>query len=347
MKAVFLVVDYVPHQVLSIKTFIRTAGAEVRAFHMGYFNQNVPTDLGNFETTHYQTLSREEMLNQIRDFQPDLLVTAGWAVPVYNWICKQLIISHNIPIVAVSDTPWYGTIKQRINAFISPYHVKTMFTHLWVAGIRQYDYARKLGFHNQQIIFNSLSADNDKFNGVDIETKKNSYPKNFVYIGRLIELKGLRNLAIAWSSIDNKKGWTFTLIGAGDLEKELEAGGDFIIKGHLPQDLLIDEMQNSGCFVLPSLHEPWALVLHEAASAGLPIICTETCGAAPHFVINNYNGYRVYDNSIMDLQIKLERIINMNGEDLVDFCNRSRELSKAINPQIQTASLLQLLNAQK
>lgn len=345
MRVVFLVIDYVPHQVLSIKSLIDTAGAEVRAFHVCHFSTHVPTDLPNFVTTHFQAVPREEMLQQIRDFEPDILVTAGWAVPVYNWICKQLIKSHNIPIVAVSDTPWYGTIKQRINAFISPFHVKTMFTHIWVAGIRQYDYARKLGFSNQQIIFNSLSAENYIFNQVNIEVKKFNYPKNFVYVGRLINIKGLRNLAIAWSSISDKKGWTFTLIGNGEMKEELIMDGNFIVKDYLPQDLLVDEMQNSGCFVLPSLKEPWAIVLHEAAAAGLPIICTETCGAAPHFVINNYNGYRVCDNSVMDLQIKLERIINMSDDDLVDFCNRSRELSIAINPQIQTASLLQLLDA--
>lgn len=345
MRVVFLVIDYVPHQVLSIKSLIDTAGAEVRAFHVGHFSTHVPTDLPNFVTTHFQALPREEMLQQIRDFEPDILVTAGWAVPVYNWICKQLIKSHNIPIVAVSDTPWYGTIKQRINAFISPFHVKTMFTHLWVSGIRQYDYARKLGFANEQVIFNSLSAENAIFNRVDIEIKKNNYPKNFVYIGRLIDVKGLRNLAIAWSSISDKKGWTFTLIGNGEMKEELFMDGNFIVKDYLPQDLLVDEMQNSGCFVLPSLKETWAIVLHEAAAAGLPIICTETCGAAPHFVVNKYNGYRVHDNSVTDLQNKLERIINMSDVDLVDFCNRSRELSNAINPQIQTASLLQLLDA--
>lgn len=346
MKVVFLVIDYVPHQVLSIKNLIHTAGAEVRAFHMGYFSKDVPSDLRNFETTHYQALTREEMLRQIRDFKPDLLVTAGWSIPVYNWICKQLIKSHNVPIIAMSDTPWYGTLKQKINAFISPFHIKTMFTHIWVAGIRQYDYARKLGFSNQQIIFNSLSAENYIFNQVNIEVKKFNYPKNFVYVGRLIDIKGLRNLAIAWSSISDKKGWTFTLIGNGEMKEELIMDGNFIVKDYLPQDLLVDEMQNSGCFVLPSLKETWAIVLHEAAAAGLPIICTETCGAAPHFVINNYNGYRVCDNSVLDLQIKLERIINMSDKNLVDFCNRSRALSKFINPEIQTASLLQLLNAE-
>ena len=46
-----------------------------------------------------------------------------------------------------------------------------------------------------------------------------------------------------------------------------------------------------GVFVLPSIYEPWALVLQEFAAAGLPILCSSICGASPHFVINNYNGY--------------------------------------------------------
>jgi len=42
-------------------------------------------------------------------------------------------------------------------------------------------------------------------------------------------------------------------------------------------------LENSGCFILPSRYEPWALVIHEAACAGLPIICTNVCGTVDHF----------------------------------------------------------------
>ncbi|MCY1384512.1 Glycosyl transferases group 1 [compost metagenome] len=103
------------------------------------------------------------------------------------------------------------------------------------------------------------------------------------------------------------------------------------------------EYQNATCFVLPSIHEQWGLVIHEAAIAGLPILCTETCGAAPHFVINHYSGFRVKDDSAEDLQIKLETIINMTPEELVRMGKNSHKLSQSISLEIQIANILQLI----
>ncbi|MFD0931601.1 glycosyltransferase [Psychroflexus salinarum] len=344
MKAVFLIIDYVPHQVLSIKTLIERNSAEILAFHVGRFNISTPKHLPDFSTSLYTEKPKDQILSDIIHFNPDVVVTAGWMIPEYNWLCKRLKKSSTIPIVAMTDTPWYGSVKQKINVHLSLFYIKSAFTHLWVAGIRQYDYARKLGFTNNQIIFNSLSADTRIFHQVDIMSKVVNYPKNFLYIGRYTEVKGLRNLMNAWSSIKDKKGWTFTLIGEGEMKEELESTENFIVKEFMTQDRLLEEMKLTGCFVLPSLKEPWALVIHEAAAAGLPIICTETCGAAPHFVINYYNGFRIQDNSIEDLKDKLELIIHTDENVLLEYGKRSRKLSHTINPEIQMASLLQLIN---
>lgn len=344
MKLVFLVIDYVPHQILSIKNLIENTNAEVLAFHVGRLYETTPNDLTNFSTTLYKSYSKQQLLQKIKDHAPDAIITAGWMIPEYNWVCKQLKKSSNIPIVAMSDTPWYGTWKQKINALISPFHVKKAFTHLWVAGIRQYDYARKLGFSNEQIIFNSLCGDTETFNKVQLEPKKESYPKNFIYIGRFEKIKGLHNLIKAWGSIEDKKGWTFTLIGAGTLKEELQKSEGFIVKDYMTQDKLVAELQNAGCFVLPSLHEPWALVIHEAAIAGLPIICTETCGAAPHFVINNYNGFKIKNNDVDHLQQKLTQIINVTDNQLCLMSENSRYISTLINRNIQIASISQIFS---
>jgi glycosyltransferase involved in cell wall biosynthesis len=344
MKVVFLIIDYVPHQILSIKSISDKGNASILAFHVQKFINYIPKDIPNFITQHYLSNSKETILNNLIDFNPDIVISAGWMIPEYNWLCKRIKKTIDIPIVAYSDTPWYGRIKQKINTVLSPFILKKTFTHIWVAGIRQYEYARRLGFSNEQIIFNSLSADVNTFHCVSLESKKIKYPKNFIYIGRYIELKGLRNLMKAWSLIEDKKDWTFTLVGEGEMKNELVDNGNFIVKNYMSQDLLLKELQNSGCFVLPSLRENWGLVIHEAAASGLPIICTETCGSVPHFVINNYNGFIVENNSISDLKLKMEKVINLDSLTLLNFGIRSRYLSNSITPEIHAASLLQLLS---
>lgn len=343
MKAVFLIIDFVPHQVLSIKTLIEKNDGEILAFHVTESSHDNLSDSRNFTALHYKAFTKKEILKKIELYAPNIIVTAGWMIPEYNWVCKQMKENTNIPVVAMSDTPWYGTFKQKINTILSPFHVKKAFTHLWVAGLYQYDYARKLGFANDKIIYNCLSANTDLFAAIDIKKKIEKFPKNFLYIGRYTEVKGLRNLMIAWSAIEDKKGWTFTLIGNGEMREELIKDGNFIVKDYLHQDELVKELAETGCFVLPSLHEPWALVLHEAAAAGIPIICTKTCGAAPHFVIDHYNGFKVENDSIASLTEAMKKIIETEVSELVEYSYNSRKLSTAISPAKSAANLMQLV----
>ena len=338
MKAVFLIIDYVPHQLLTIKNLIEKNHAEVYAYHVGRFNKSVPK-FENFKTTAFKTLDKRIILEQIQEINPDIVVVAGWMIPDYVWVAKRLKQKLSIPIVSYSDTQWYGTTRQKINAFISPFHVRKAFTHIWVAGIYQFEYARRLGFNKEKIIFNSLTADTKLFETIAIEKKEEDYPKNFIYIGRFAEEKGLKYLITAWEKIKFKNNWTLTLVGDGELKSEFSSCKNVIIKDHMSQEDLLHEMQNAGCFVLPSIHEPWALVIHEAAAAGLPIICTETCGAAPHFVINNYNGKIIKPKSSNSLQTAMEEIMNMTSSELIDFSAKSRLLSTSINPEISIQCL--------
>ena len=342
MKAVFLIIDYVPHQVVTISNLIENHECDILAYHVARFNKNIPI-LTNFITTDYKNKKKEIILADIISYNPDIVVVAGWMIPEYIWIAKKLINKLKVPIVSYSDTQWHGKIRQRINSLISPFHVKKAFTHIWVAGLYQFEYARKLGFNKENIILNSLSADVDLFSKINLQTKLNKYPKNFIYIGRFSSEKGLDILVKAWDTIRDKKDWTLTLIGDGLLKENYRSNKSIIIKDYMIQSDLINELQNSGCLILPSLKESWALVLHEAAVAGLPIICTDVCGASPHFVMNGYNGFKIKPNNIIEIKKALMKIINMNDNDLYTFSCKSRELGLHITPNISINSLLQLL----
>ena len=340
MKIVYLVGSYVPHQLTSMNTLVEEYKVNILSYSISEKFKYIPDKKENFQPILFKDQPKKQVYQDILKFNPSVLVVAGWMIKDYVWIAKQIKKNTKIKVVAMSDTPWYGTLKQKINAWLSPLHLKKAFDFLWVAGYRQYDYARKLGFANNQIIFNSLSADNKLFHHVDIERKKTNYPKNFLYVGRFAPEKGLNILLEAWEKIEDKQGWTLTLIGDGPLKNEFIHREDIKIKDYMAHDELLLEMQNAGCFVLPSLHEPWALVIHEAACAGLPIICTEVCGAAPHFVIDKFNGFQVNKGDSQDLANKIVLLMNHTDKELIEMSTKSRVLSNGISPDITVASLL-------
>lgn len=340
MKIVYLVGSYVPHQLTSMNTLVEEYKVNILSYSISEKFKYIPEKKENFQPILFKDQPKKQVYQDIIKFNPSVLVVAGWMIKDYVWIAKQIKKNTKIKVVAMSDTPWYGTLKQKINAWISPLHLKKAFDFLWVAGYRQYDYARKLGFANNQIIFNSLSADNKLFHNVDINKKRTNYPKNFLYVGRFAPEKGLNILLEAWEKIQDKQGWTLTLIGDGPLKNEFIHREDISIKDYMAHDELLMEMQNAGCFVLPSLHESWALVIHEAACAGLPIICTEVCGAAPHFVIDKFNGFQVNKGDSQDLANKIVLLMNHTDKELIEMSTKSRVLSNRISPDITLASLL-------
>ena len=151
-------------------------------------------------------------------------------------------------------------------------------------------------------------------------------------------------MAEAWEKITDKKKWKLTLIGNGPDKEELLRQNDIEIIDFLQQERLCYQLQNAGCFVLPSLEEPWAVVLHEVASAGLPILASDICGAVPYFVLNNYNGITFRPGSAEQIKIALEKIINATESDLLAMAHNSRKLSFRITPEIVARTLLSVLH---
>lgn len=343
MKCVFLIGSYVPHQMVSINALIENYNADVFSFSVSKNFTFIPQNTDKLTTYKLSDYNNDELLETLLNINPDLIVVIGWFIKQYVEVSKKIKQKLNIPIVSYSDTQWRNDWSQKVNCLISPLHLKKAFTHIWVAGVYQYEYARNLGFKKHQIIFNSLSCNVEIFKKLPLKSVDKEYPKNFVYIGRFAPEKGLNYLMEAWNMIDNKDGWTLTLIGEGELNNQV-VSKDVIIKGFMNHDELLIELKNSGCFVLPSIYEPWALVIHEAAAAGLPIVCTEVCGAAPHFVIDGYNGFKVKPKNSSSLKMAMEKIINSNTKCLVNYSFRSRELAKSITPEIGAANLVSLIN---
>jgi glycosyltransferase involved in cell wall biosynthesis len=76
-------------------------------------------------------------------------------------------------------------------------------------------------------------------------------------------------------------------------------------------------------FALPAVDEPYAISVSEALGYGLPVICTDTCGARYH-IRNGINGYVIKSNSLQDLVAAL-KICFQNREFLELMSCNSRK----------------------
>ncbi len=117
--------------------------------------------------------------------------------------------------------------------------------------------------------------------------------KGVLYVGRLSQEKGVRELLVAWKKV--KTSETLTIIGEGEERQKLESLvnsekiAHVVFTGWKTQAEVFHAMRSCKAVVIPSLFpEPFGMVALEALIQGSSIIVSNR-GALPQFV-NNQNG---------------------------------------------------------
>ena len=138
----------------------------------------------------------------------------------------------------------------------------------------------------------------------------------FLTCAQLIHRKGLDVLIRAYSRLTSQSPPPALLIlGSGPDENQLKeltaslkaTGIQFL--GFVQPRELSSVFMAADVFVLASRHEGWGLVINEAANAGLPMIATETVGAARHLVKDGENGFVVAGDSVDELHEALDKFV--------------------------------------
>jgi glycosyltransferase involved in cell wall biosynthesis len=101
-----------------------------------------------------------------------------------------------------------------------------------------------------------------------------------------------------------------------------------IVTGGLGEDELASRYVDADVFALLSRHEPWGVVVNEAAASGLPLVLSDRVGAAPDLLRDGENGFLVPANDA-DAAAKAFRELAADPEKRRRFGERSRELVRA------------------
>jgi glycosyltransferase involved in cell wall biosynthesis len=351
MKILYLYAELMGYQIPVFKEYVSAYNAEVDVMHWDHRKSTpyVPPVIDGVQYYNRSDFSLKQLKEFVINSNPDIIYISGWMDKGYLRAIRPLL-KQGVPVVTGFDDIWFKTLMQRVAAVLFPFIKPFFFSHAWVAGPYQFEFAKRLGFKNDEIIFNCLSGDTALFNSVYSESilnKKISYPHKFLYIGRFEKVKGVDILAQAWRNIkarNESKDWELTLIGNGSLYESIATFTELKIINFLQPDELAIEIKKYGCFILPSRFEPWGLVLHEFAAAGFPIICSNVCGAALVFVTKNYNGYTFKPNDVEDLEKQMLKIINASDTELFSFANKSHAMGQKITPELSAASFISIIN---
>jgi glycosyltransferase involved in cell wall biosynthesis len=299
-------------------------------------NKEAPFKFSLPEKVHFydrKLLDFDALQAKISTISPEFIFCSGWVDKEYLRAARG--IRKKIPVVIGIDNQWLGTLKQYLACIISRIVLKRIFTHCWLPGIRQEKYARKLGFKTHEIVLGSYSADVPTFKLLGekfLPAKTKKYPHVILYAGRYNKLKGIKDLWNAFILWQNEQptDWELWCIGTG-AEKPAEHPKIKHFGFIQPEDMPYF-IENAGIFVLPSLYEPWGLVLHEFAAAGFPLICSNAVGASDVFLKDGENGFIFKARNMEELKRCFKKITSAGDETLVDMGNKSRQKAVQITP---------------
>lgn len=287
----------------------------------------------------YLVCDREESkdytdwLRQIHDFQPDIIQATGWHSRLSQAVARADGLSR-VPKILGLDMPYRKTLKQRLAPLVlAPYLNK--YKAVCVSGERAAQYARFLGFQDHQIESGLYGFDCKRFSEAALMRSEASWPRHFVFSGRLCRDKGIDILLSAYSSYREAVAdpWGLSFCGKGEYAAQLDGVAGITNLGFIMPQSLPSVLSKHGVFVLPSRFEPWGVALGEACAAGMPVIATSECGASIELIRPYYNGLVVAKNDVKSLA---DAMIWMHEHEnlLPDMGKRSMSMAAAFDVDI-------------
>lgn len=149
-----------------------------------------------------------------------------------------------------------------------------------------------------------------------VEEQKSSKP-TIIFVGRLVRLKKVENLLLAFKKIISKiPEAELYIVGSGpqekmlkDLAKRLDLSSNVHFTGFVPEEEKIKLIKNAWVLVQPSIAEGFGLVLVEANACRTPVVAVDS-GGPREVVIDGVTGFLVKPNDLNELTEKILEILS-------------------------------------
>lgn len=274
--------------------------------------------------------------------------------PVHSKIAWVVARSRRRPLCVIveqwQDYPAQGTLKGLYNRLSIA--LMRSADRCFVHGEYARAFVRRMGVRDERIRrYPHLNAD---LGFSEMPVRGESDPFRFLYVGRLVEVKGLTGLLQAFrEACQSGMNARLTMCGDGPQRLMLESmiaelGVDAEISGRVEPAALGEIMASCDALVLPSVqlpdaYEGWGLVVGEAASVGRPLIVSDVVGSAPELVHEGVNGHVFAQGDTEALSCALKDTA-ADRKRAADMGRRSRQLfEQYCDPSVCIELLLEVV----
>lgn len=284
--------------------------------------------LGVFNDDRFNYLSTKDILGSLIKKKYDVIIKCTnnkWSF-IGSFLVAKLLKAKFI----VWHSMWYypNTLQYK---FFSRLLIKVLknYSHaIVVYGEHGKRFLMNRGIESSKIFIAWQAVDNELF-GRDVSDREIDLIKErlniakekriVLYVGRLIELKGLEYLLKALDKL-GKYDFVFIAVGHGKLRDRIEKYCkdnviDIRLIGLIPYCDLSPYYKMASVLVLPSIttktfKEPWGLVVNEAFNQGCPAVVTDAVGSGVGGLVQNgINGFIVPEKNVDALSSSIAKIL--------------------------------------
>jgi glycosyltransferase involved in cell wall biosynthesis len=314
-----------------------TCSGSIKRINQGVTREGAPTAI---------PLISPAIVKKLHRYRPDLLILNEFSMlTIYCMLLtlvmrrtKVLLIVENRPIITASVLS--RGIRKYLRLLIAR-HVDAILTN----NINGRSYLiEELGVETSRIVCRPyLISDMSQYIKT-VETgviRHKIHDKNelihFLYVGRLIQSKGLHHALDAFRHLMEKHSgkFRFDMVGDGpyrsvleDQVRRLGLQDHVCFHGQQPYDSLAELYRGADVFLFPTLMDYRSLVCFEAMSAGLPILASIHDGGSVETVREGENGF-TFDPLDHRNLFELMSCFIEQPELIGQFSAKSKEISAA------------------
>ena len=308
-------------------------GLEVVEYPISIIATKPSVPFENIETTLNQKINWIQRDNSLiwSDLNlpiPDIFFVSGWGGVFENLI--QEVHLHGGKIISMTDRTWEFTYRNLREWLKFKLVYSRRVDAIWVPGKLGVKNAKYYGFKNHNIYTGVYTAITDYYRpGPPLEER----PKKFVFVGRYEPVKDINVLVDAFREFrKNHLDWTLETYGCGSLSSKLDKEMGIKKYNFVQPELLAAKLQEARFLILPSVKEPWGLVVHEASCCGCGLILSNKIGSA--FDLGSGENMWSFKSGDMEgLVNALCTVANLNTKQLQEVRTTSLRNSDKISPE--------------
>ena len=264
------------------------------------------------------------LLRVLRTISYEKIIYSGWEV---KEVTLAALFNKRKKNAIVIESSIIETKKTGLTWLLKKIAIGRM-SLAYPSGLLQKAILETFSFKGKTVITHGVGISNLKetsFHNKKTCTRNN--PLRFIYVGRISSEKNIDFMVKVFKTLP----YELILIGDGPLKKQFDdkTYSNIRFLGYIDNKKLSKELLKSDCFILPSLSEPWGLVVEEALTLGLPVIVSNHVGCHSDLV-NDRNGiiFDVNDTqSFIDALSKMEKNYERFARGASEF--HASEIAKA------------------